>query len=104
MKAIINGFRYNTQKAALIGEARHGLGGDLSHWEAGLYVTPRARRFFLAGNGGPMTRWGKPTTGGGTRGGDGIIPMIREDAMEWAEQNLTTDEVEGTFGDMIEEA
>ena len=60
MKAIINGLRYDTDKATLIGEASHGYASDFQHWEAGLYKTPRSGRFFLAGSGGPMTRWSRP--------------------------------------------
>ncbi len=100
MKRIINGFRYDTEKATLIGEASHSGGGDFSAWRAGLYVTPRAKRYFLAGMGGPMTRWGRhegPAFGGTTSGGEGVIPLSREEALEWAEQHLSTEEIERGF-------
>lgn len=104
MKAIINGTRYDTEKARLVGEAWHGATGDFNRWEAGLYVTPKSRRYFLAGNGGPMTRWARPAVGGGLQGGEGIIPVSREEALEWAEQNLSTEEIEAEFADIVEDA
>ncbi len=98
MKAIINGLRYDTDKAICIGEASHGYAGDFSRWEAGLYRTPRSGRYFLAGSGGPMTRWARSVDSGNTRtGGDGIFPMDADEAREWAERYLTTEEVESGF-------
>ena len=104
MKAIINGIRYDTEKARLIGEVWYGALEDFSHWEAGLYVTPRGRRYFLAGSGGPMTRWARPAVSGGLIAGEGIIPLTREEALEWAEKNLSAAEIEAEFGDMLEDA
>jgi len=105
MRAIINGFRYDTDRARLLGE-----GGSLAvpysdfrWWEAGLYVTPRAGRYFLAGEGGPMTRFAQRV--GDMRGyGERIIPMTAEEALEWAQRFLTTEEVESAFGDSVEDA
>ncbi|MEO5334936.1 MAG: hypothetical protein H7839_23225 [Magnetococcus sp. YQC-5] len=105
MKTIINGKRYDTDKADLIDEARGGNGpGDFSFWEAGLYRTQKSKTCFLAGKGGAMTQWATHHSDGGRSGGSGITPLSREDALAWAEQNLTTQEVEAGFGDVIEEA
>ena len=60
MRAIINGKRYDTSSAVLIGQAGYcGPKADLQWWEAGLYKTPRAERYFIAGAGNAMTRWGR---------------------------------------------
>jgi hypothetical protein len=97
MKAIIHGLQYDTDKATLIGEADSGPSeSDLYLWSAGLYRTPCAGRYFLAGYGGLFTRWR-----GGSCGGSGIIPLEPEEAREWAEQHLTTAEAEIGFADMI---
>src|SRR5262245_29466522 len=77
MKATINGARYNTEVATLIGEA--GRGRQLHYWWAGLYRTPRVRRYFLAGWGAGMTRWA---------GDQGIIPLTPGEAVAWAKQYL----------------
>jgi hypothetical protein len=107
MKAIINGVRYDTDKATLIGESC--AGGNTSHsdfrwWEAGLYVSPRSKRYFLAGSGGAMSRFSRSAGQNSWSGGSGIHPMTREEALEWAEQELSTEAVEAHFADVIEDA
>jgi hypothetical protein len=105
MKAIINGVRYDTEKATLIGEASEGNRGDFGRWEAGLYVTPRAGRYFLAGEGGPMSRYARPgDQPGAWRSGERIEPLSREMAFAWAQDNLPVQVVEAHFGDLIEDA
>ena len=103
MKAIINGLRYDTDKAILIGEGGHGQSrSDFNYWEAGLYKTPRSGRWFLAGEGHGMTRFASNV--GNMRGwGSRIFPMDEDEAREWAEQHLTTAEVEAA-GFTIEDA
>jgi hypothetical protein len=104
MKAIINGKRYDTEKATLVGETTQGYQGDFNRWEAGLYVTPRSKAYFLAGRGGAMTRFARPDEGGGYTGSSRILPMDADEALEWAAAHLTVDEVEAQFGDAIEDA
>lgn len=105
MKRIIDGFRYDTEKATLIGEAEANCyRSDFSWWEAGLYVTPRAKRYFLAGTGGPMTMFSHRVDGNSWSGGSKLIPMDESDAFEWAQRNLEDDEVEEHFGHLIEDA
>jgi len=73
LKAIINGLRYDTQKATLLGEgSAGGSHSDFRHWSAGLYKTPRSGKFFLAGDGGPMTRWARDVGNNGRTGGSAI--------------------------------
>jgi hypothetical protein len=68
-----------------------------------LYKTPRGN-FFLAGEGGPLSRYGRPAYGGGTCGGEGIIPISREDALSWCEEHLDIEDYQEYFSDMIEDA
>jgi hypothetical protein len=106
MKAIINGKRYDTSKATLIGETSspgYVSVNDFSYWEAGLYKTPRSGTYFLAGQGGPMTRWSR-SAGNMQTGGSGIIPLDADEALEWAERYLATSEVEAGFGAVVEDA
>lgn len=104
MKAIINGFRYDTEKADCIGSASHGYGGDFSRWSASLYRTKRSKNHFLAGEGGPMSRYGR-NLGQNTMGsGERIDPVTREEALAWAEQHLTPETVEEWFGDDLQDA
>lgn len=92
MKAIIEGKRYDTKAAIFLGKGSPELSvEDPSWWEAGLYKTPRAGRYFLAGEGWFMTRW---------KGfGEGIIPLDKAEARAWAEAYLMADWVEQIFDD-----
>jgi len=105
MKKIVNGSRYDTEKATEVGSASSIEGTtDFRHWSATLYVTPRSKKFFLAGKGGPMTRFAQSTGQNTWSGGTDIIPMSRQEALEWAEEHLHFDEVESHFSDDIEDA
>ena len=105
MKKIINGIRYSTDSATLIGEySTPGLGqSDFRYWSAGLYKAPRSGRFFLAGEGHAMTRFA--TQHGNSSGwGERLIPMTKDEALEWAEQFLDVDTIDEHFNDLIEDA
>lgn len=104
MKAIINGLRYDTENAITIGSASFSNPGDFQHWEATLYKTPRSGRFFLAGSGGPMSRYAKSYGQSSVGGSSKIDPMTKEEALEWAEQYLDAEDFEEHFADAIEEA
>lgn len=101
MRAIINGVRYDTEKAVLVGEADNlrqvESVTDASYWEAGLYKTPRSGRFFIAGRGGPMSRFARGSGQNSWTGGSRIIPLDVEDALEWAEENLGAEAIEKHF-------
>lgn len=104
MKEIIDGLRYDTKKAELIGTASSRCGvTDFRHFEAGLYVT-KNRRFFLAGEGGPMSMWRDQIDHNSWSGGSGIIPLDKHDALEWAEDHLDQEDFEKHFADLIEDA
>jgi hypothetical protein len=104
MKRVIEGVRFDTEKAVKVGENSSTLPvTDFSWWSAALYRTPRSGRYFLAGEGGPMTRFAR--SNGDTVGyGEKIIPMSRAEALEWAEHFLDPDTVENEFSDFIEDA
>lgn len=105
MRAIINGRRYDTDKAIEVGSASNNLSvTDFNHWSATLYKTPRSGDYFLAGEGGPMSRWARPA-GNMRSGGEGIIVFdTPAEALAWAEQHLPAATVEEHFGDLIEDA
>jgi hypothetical protein len=104
MKKIINGLRYDTEKAIKVGFASRGYINEFPRWEATLYRTPRSGRFFLAGEGGPMSRFAQSEGVNSWGSGSGIIPMSRAEALEWAEQHLSPEEIEKHFGDDIQDA
>ena len=107
MKAIINGTRYDTDSATLIGETSNNneaSRNDFRFWEAGLYVTKRSGKYFLAGRGGAMSRFATSAGNNSWSGGSGIHPMTKADAFEWAQQELPVDTVEAHFGDIVQDA
>ncbi|MGI6784891.1 MAG: hypothetical protein ACOX5A_11890 [Aminivibrio sp.] len=102
MKQIIDGKRYDTETATLIGSHERGYPGDLHHIFEGLYLTGKGN-FFLHGKGGAASRYGE-SCGNESWGSSRITPMSREEAFEWAQTHLSPDEYEGVFADAIEDA
>jgi hypothetical protein len=105
MKSIINGFRYDTEKAILIGKDSASCSvTDFNYWESALYKTPKKGSYFLAGSGGPMSRYSKTVGQNQWTGGSKIEPMDRESAFKWSQSHLNESTTEEEFGDLIEEA
>lgn len=105
MKKIIDGLRYDTDNAIEIGYySTGGSTSDFTHWEASLYKTPRSGKFFLAGEGGPMTQFASRGSQEGIGYGEKLSPMSREEALSWAEQYLNAEVIEKHFGDSIQDA
>ncbi len=109
MRAIIDGFRYDTDKAELVGEYDNLHKGvdsftDFGYWEAGLYRTPKTGRYFLAGEGGAMTRFARPAGNNSMGGGSRIIPMREDEAFDWAQSYLDAGDVEKHFGHLLQDA
>lgn len=101
MKKIINGKRYDTDKARMIGEDSYSNPRDFSYWCETLYQK-RTGEFFLYGEGGPASKYaesrGQNTWGGGSK----IIPLSYNVAKKWAEDHLDADTYENLF-DVIED-
>ena len=105
MRKIINGLRYDTDKSTVVG--RYTSGGsrrDFAHWQATLYRTPRSGRYFLCGEGGPMTRFGEVYSDGSRGYGHDLVPMSKEEALAWAEQYLQPELIEAGFAADIQDA
>lgn len=109
MRKVIDGYHYNTENAKLIGSVSnlgHGVDSttDFGFWSASLYRTPQSGRYFVHGEGGAMTRWAQASGRNSWTGGEDLVPMSRDDAFEWAQAHLETDEVMAEFGDLVEDA
>ena len=86
MKQVINGKTYNTDTATEIANYDNGLGGsDFRHCDESLYVTKKGN-YFIAGVGGPLSRWAQPC-GNMTSGGSGIIAYSNSEALDWCESH-----------------
>lgn len=102
MKKIINGKKYDTKTAALVGYWENGDdGGDL------YYVHEELRRkrtgeYFLYGWGGACSKYGVSCGQNSWCGGEKITPLTEKEARAWAEEHLTADEYETEFGTVEE--
>ena len=96
MKKILNGRRWDTEKANLICEVVNGLPHYMDYVNAGLYQTPRSKRFFIAGEGGPLSIFAH-CDGNSCCGGEKIIPISTDVARWLAEMNATEETVKRFF-------
>lgn len=98
MKAIINGKKYDTTTAKDLAKiSADRPTSDFSYFEETLYLK-RTGEYFLAGEGGPATKYA--TYGYGAYGwGEKIFPLTRLEALEWGEEKLSADEYIEIFGD-----
>ena len=97
MKKIIDGKRYDTETATLLGTDSYSNSQDFRHWTEKLY-RKRNGEYFLYGEGGPMTRYAQTVGQNEWCGGEKIMPLTVASAREWAEKHLLADEYEEAFG------
>jgi len=86
MKAIIDGKRYDTETAEGIGSYSRGYRGDFDRIEETLYKT-KSGAFFLAGSGGPRSKYARNPRQNELTGGEGISVLNETQAREWCEQH-----------------
>ena len=83
MKKIIDGFRFDTEKANKVCDIWEGNRGDFQHLDCALYCTKRAKKYFLAGYGGPMTVFSERFSDGSIGSVEKIIPLTEADAQKY---------------------
>lgn len=98
MKKIINGKKYDTDTAKLIGSDGNGLAYSDFRWMHEELYRKRTGEYFLFGEGGPMTGYAETSADGWSGSGESIIPLSEEKDRKWAEKHLTADEYEEAFG------
>ena len=94
MKKIINSKRYDTETSAFCGEYSS-IWGDFHDYEEQLYQK-RTGEYFLYGKGGPLSRYAV-SCGNAHEGGEDIVPLTVEEAMQWAEKHLDAEKYETLF-------
>jgi hypothetical protein len=101
MKKIINGKKYDTETATLIGDWWNRLGSnDFGYCVERLYKK-KTGEFFLNGEGGANTKYA--TKYGNMYGsGETIEPLTVDEAKAWAERHLDADTYESVFGECEE--
>jgi len=102
MKKIINGKKYDTETAKMVDTYDNGLGtSNFNGFIESLYIK-KTKEFFLAGFGGAMTKYSKSYDSNMSCGGNRIIPLTRDEALEWLESYSDCDTIE-TYFENIEE-
>lgn len=96
MKKIINGKRYDTEKATLIGEGGYAHRGNHSYYWEALYRTAKGR-FFVAREGGPNSKYAEPVDHSTRSGDSAIIPLEAEEARTLAERLCDEDTISQYF-------
>ena len=104
MKKVVKGKLYDTEKATLIAEWSWGSPGNFQHVVEGLYKT-RNGRYFIAGSGGPMSKYARKVDQNTWSGGSDITPVSRQAAFEWCQENgVDPDLIAREFPDFLQEA
>jgi len=96
MRKIINGFRYDTEKARLLVDVSEGSTSDFSYVRYGLYRTPRGY-WFIGGWGGPMSRFAQPAGSNSWVGGERIIPLSPVEVLDVVEGLQASYDVDQVF-------
>ena len=103
MKKLINGKRYDTDTADIIGWVAKGSADDFTRTVETLF-RKRSGEYFLNGFGGNESKYAVRLKGSNIwTSGDHIIPLTTDAAAEWAKENLSADEYEKAFGTSAEE-
>ncbi len=97
MYKVINGKRYNTDTAQLMGECSYGCPGDLDYTSEELY-RKQTGEFFLYGEGGANSIYREEISMNSWSGGEQITPLSYAEAQKWAEEHLSGEEYDRIFG------
>lgn len=101
MKRVINGKKYDTETAVSIHTIEFNFNyGNFTYYSEALY-RKKTGEFFLYGEWGALTKYAE-LEAGGLKDGRQIIPLTEEQAKAWAEENLSVDDYEKTFGEVEE--
>lgn len=101
MQKVINGLLFDTGTAEQICDvtpkSASDFRNDFRYQNDKLYRTKNGR-FFIAGEGGAMSRWATPAGDGSTTGGSGIILVDEDEAKRLVERFSHADEYARLFG------
>lgn len=104
MKKIIDGKRYDTEKAELIFEWDNGVfPNDFRFREKNLYRTQNGN-WFLVHQGGALTDMQVPSGSNSCSGSSDIEPISENDAFRFLATHGGTEEAEKYFADKIQDA
>ncbi|MFP4017955.1 MAG: hypothetical protein ACLFUH_01790 [Bacteroidales bacterium] len=99
MKKVIDGRRYDTDKAERICGYAFSNRNDFNFIEEDLFRSPKGQ-LFIAGTGGPMSKYRKNVGNGHVSGGSDIRLVTESEAKEWIE--IHQDRIEKEADEVIE--
>jgi len=102
MRKYINGHRYDTETAKLLGSDSYSNPSDFDHWSEELYRT-NAGLYFLHGEGGPASKYAKTIGQNEWSGGEDISQLSEQAARAWAEEHLDADKVDAIWQPVAED-
>lgn len=103
MKKIINGRKYDTEKATMLGEwSNMSDYRDFNYFCETLY-RKRNGEYFLCGEGNAASKYAESMGQNSWSGGWAIMPLSYESAQQWAVDHLEVDEYEAIFGEVSED-
>jgi hypothetical protein len=104
VKRIINRKTYDTATATCVARWSNGSSTRDFQWCAEeLYVTKNGA-YFLHGEGGPMSAYSRSAGLNSWTRGEDIVPLTREQTINWLERTENTGVLETEFPDAIEQA
>lgn len=104
MKAIINGKRYDTDRAELIHHWSNGSYPSDFRFRAKTLFRTRLGNWFIHHEGGPLTDMARPCGTNSTTGSEMIEPITENEAFEFLQTHEGVSAAEKYFADRIEEA
>lgn len=97
MKRVIDGLLYDTKTAEEIANYSRFYPSDFNHVAETLYKTANGN-YFLAGKGGPRSKYAEQVEQNTWGGGEGIIPLAAKEALDWCEKNyIDADIIQAEF-------
>lgn len=101
MKKIIKNKLYDTCTAREIGCYQYSGSSDFYYVYEALYKK-RTGEYFLYGEGGAMSKYSVSCGNRQYSGSSEIIPLSKEEAKEWAVENMDADDFMEEFGEVEE--
>ena len=103
MKKIINGKVYNTDTATKIAEYENGSVTDGLHYYTETLYRKKTGEYFIHGEGGAATIYGKRASYDRWMSGERIYPIRYEEAKGWAEKHMDAESYIEEFGEIEED-
>lgn len=103
MNKIIEGKRYNTDTAQLVGVYETNEPENTDYWVKEELYLKRTGEFFLVGRGGPQTVYAVWSVNGNPKAGEELRPLDTTEAEAWVEEHLSGDVYESLFGEVAED-